>query len=143
MIEFNNKVVARVSEKWVCAVVDKVLRELKKKGDVSVVFVGDGEIKELNKKYKKTNTVTDVLSFSNLEGGKMMMPKGEEFLGEVIIGYEQAKKQAQERGHSVKNELGILLIHGILHLLGYEHEGGGREAEVMRERERELLKAVG
>jgi len=143
MIEFNNKVKARVSEEWVGSVVGKVLKELKlSKMTVSIVLVGDREIKRLNKLYRKSDRVTDVLSFSNLEGKRLAIPGQEEYLGEVIIGYEQAGRQAREQGHSTKKELVVLLVHGILHLLKYEHERGGREAEVMRRKEAVLLEKL-
>lgn len=151
MVELNNKAGAKVSEKWVKLVVGKILKGLKKRGDVSVVLVGEREIKQLNKRYKlstssssveKKRDVTDVLSFSNLEGGKMIGPGEEKFLGEVIIGFKQAERQAREQGHSVRKELMILLVHGVLHLLSYEHEQGGKEAEVMRKKEAALLKIV-
>lgn len=142
MVELNNKVGVRISDKWVTGVVDGVLGSLGRKGMVSVALVGDREIKRLNKKYRKRDGVTDVLAFSNLEGGKMVMPGKERYLGEVIIGGEQAKRQAKKQGHLVKKELMILLIHGVLHLLGYEHEFGGRGEQLMRRKEAELLEAV-
>ena len=139
MVELNNLTRAKISERWVIKTINEILKKLNKKGDVSLVLVGDREIKKLNKKYRQRNEVTDILSFSNLEGGELTMPKGENYLGEIIIGYEQAKRQARKQGHVVKRELLILLIHGVLHLLGYEHEGGGEQAEVMRKKEVELL----
>lgn len=140
MIEFNNKIDVKISEKWVTNIVTELLSKLSRRGDVSVVLVGDREIKRLNKRYRRKDEVTDVLAFSNLEGGKMVMPGKERYLGEVIIGGEQAKRQAKEQAHSVKKELMILLIHGVLHLLGYEHEGGGGEEARMKRKEMELLK---
>jgi len=142
MVEFNNKVKARVSGKWVCELVGGVLGNLKKKGDVSVVFVSDKEIRELNKKYRNKDEATDVLSFCEAEGEEVIIPKGSQFLGEVIIGYKQAKRQALSQGHSLKRELAILLVHGTLHVLGYDHERSGQEAEVMEGKEDELLSIV-
>jgi len=140
MVELNNKVKAMVSERWVNSVVNKILKESNRKGNISVALVSDKEIKRLNKKYRKKDEVTDVLSFSNLEGKKLAMPNGVDYLGEVIIGYGLMKQQSTEHGHSERRELLILLIHGILHLLGYKHEGGGEQAEAMREKENKLFK---
>ncbi len=75
--------------------------------EISIVLVGDAEIRAINKKYRKTNRVTDVLAFD---------------YGEIIICLPQAKRQAKQLGHSLKNELTILLIHGMLHLAGYDDE---------------------
>jgi len=139
MVEFNNKVGARVSRIWVVGIVSNILKKMSKSGDVSVALVDDKEIKKLNKRYRKKNAVTDVLSFSNLDGGRLIMPESNNYLGEVIIGYNQMKRQAKEQGCLERRELLILLIHGVLHLLGYDHEQGRREARVMREKEGELL----
>ncbi|NQU77898.1 rRNA maturation RNase YbeY [Candidatus Falkowbacteria bacterium] len=140
MVEFNNKVKAGVSQGWVKSVVARILRELKKKGDVSIALVGDKEITELNKKYRKRDEATDVLSFRESDGSEMVMPKKEEkFLGEVIIGYGQVKRQSREQGCSMRLEMIVLLVHGILHLLGYDHEKGEREAKIMQGEEQKLL----
>ena len=139
MVEFNNKVRAVVSDKWVNSVVNKILKELNRKGNVSIALIEDKEIKKINKKYRKKDEVTDVLSFSNLESEKLAIPEGADYLGEIIIGYEEMKRQSTEHGHSERRELLTLLIHGVLHLLGYEHEQGGEKAEVMRKKEVELL----
>jgi len=104
-----------------------------------LAIVGDGRIRKLNKMYRGKNRVTDVLSF----GDKTVMPylakafprlkKGQDIrfinppdgikrIGEIILCYPQAKKQAKRLNHSLEKELTILLIHGTLHLLGYNHE---------------------
>jgi len=105
------------------------------------------------------NRVTDVLSFDNksvlkylskafprLEKGEEIefveAPDGVKKLGEVIISYPQAKKQARRAEHSLKLELTTLLIHGILHLLGYGHEKDEKQAEEMREMEDKILKTT-
>lgn len=74
---------------------------------------------------------TDVLSFPLMEPddrGKFFMPGGRAVLGDVIISVDTARRQADERGHSLQREVQILLVHGILHLLGHDHENGGAEA---------------
>ena len=98
------------------AVVKKITqttqRVLKTKQDMhaSIAFVSDKEIKKLNKLYRGKNCVTDVLAF-NLSDSD----------GEILISYTQAKRQAKEVGHSTRSELIFLIVHGLLHLFGYDH----------------------
>ncbi len=102
---------------------------VKDKG-VTVVLVSDRKIRELNRTYRGRNRATDVLSFSYDD---------ESYLGDIIISVETALRQAQEEGHSLERELSILVIHGFLHLLGYDHETDHGE---MRALERELWKKL-
>lgn len=143
MIEINNTTKAKISNRLVRKVVLFFLQQMKlgPNAGVSIVFVGEAPIRKLNQKYRKQDRVTDILSFSNLEGGKLIVPQGEPpYLGEIIICYPQAKRQARELGHSVKEEIKILLVHGLLHLLGYEHEG--EDDGVMRKMEEEFDKEI-
>jgi len=95
-----------VHKKFLEKIAEKTLKILKVKiPEISIVLVGDAKIKALNKKYRKSNKVTDVLVFD---------------YGEIFICLPQAKKQAKKLGHSLKKELAILLIHAILHLVGYK-----------------------
>lgn len=103
--------------------------------ELSVALVGDKEMRPLNAKYRKKNKTTDVLSFP----ADPSMPAKAVLLGDVIISVEQARRQAKERNHSLKEEMVILLIHGILHLLGYDHERSQRQAKVMATLEQKLL----
>ncbi len=80
---------------------------------VSVAFVSEAEIRRLNKAYRRRNAVTDVLSFGDGEAGQ---------LGEVLICFAQARRQARALGHPVRQEALFLLVHGLLHLFGYDHE---------------------
>lgn len=105
-----------------------------KKG-VSIVLAGDKKIKSLNSLYRRKNRVTDVLSF-----GDFSIPSGEkDFLGEIVICLPQARRQAKSYGISVKQELARLLLHGILHLAGYEHEKGGKEEKEMSRMQERIL----
>lgn len=92
------------------------------------MLVNNREIRRLNARYRKKDRPTDVLAFqtNGLPG------VGDRILGDVVISVEQAKKQAKERGRAPEDELETLLIHGILHLLGYDHERSEREAKIMR-----------
>ena len=92
----------------------------------------DSEIQELNRQYRKKDKPTDVLSFPLADE---LQPS---LLGDVVISIETAARQAQRRHHSLREELQILLIHGILHLLGYDHEVSRSEAIRMHRKEREI-----
>jgi rRNA maturation RNase YbeY len=105
---------------------------------LSVEFIGDRRMRRLNAQYRGRDMTTDVLAFAMREapGPRSML------LGDVVVSVPRAAKQAAEQGHPVKHELAVLLIHGILHLLGYDHERGTSEAHRMRRKERALLLAV-
>jgi len=89
-----------------------------KKGDISLIITDDTEIQRLNKSFREINQPTDVLSFSN---EYLDLDTGIPYLGEIIISYPTAESQAIQLGHLVSHELELLLIHGCLHLLGYDH----------------------
>ncbi len=111
--------------------------------ELSVTVTDDETVRSLNREYAGEDAVTDVLSFSQREGEEFAAPPGEVSpLGEVIIAYPQAARQAGERGKSQEAEVARLLIHGILHLLGYDHAQPEEERR-MRAREEELVEAVG
>ena len=107
----------------------------KGEAEVSVALVGDQEMRPLNAKYRKKNRTTDVLSFP----ADPSMPLRSALLGDVIISVEQARRQAKERKIPLKIEMVTLLIHGILHLLGYDHESSRRQAKIMADLEQKLL----
>lgn len=105
------------------------------RAELSVALVGDREMRPLNDKYRKKNKTTDVLSFP----ADPSMPSKAALLGDVIISVEQARRQAKERKTSLKMEMVTLLIHGILHLLGYDHERSQQQAKIMASLEQKLL----
>jgi rRNA maturation RNase YbeY len=104
------------------------------RAELSVALVGDREMRPLNAKYRKKRKTTDVLSFFVEE----QPLSGAKILGDVVISVEQARRQARERGKTLKSEMVTLLIHGILHLLGYDHEKSPRQAKIMFACERKL-----
>jgi probable rRNA maturation factor len=113
--------------------------------ELSIVITGNDEIQKLNLAYKGKNEPTDVLSFAMLDEGSMdgaegfvVPPDGIKHLGEVIISYPKALEQSLELEHDVIRELVILLIHGILHLFGYDHESD-EDAVVMQRKESEII----
>jgi len=87
--------------------------------EFTLSFVEPDEIKALNKAYRDVDEVTDVLSFE--AGGEIDPETGKEYLGDIIICIKQAASQAERSGHSLENEIALLEIHGLLHLLGYDH----------------------
>lgn len=113
--------------------------------EISLVITGQEKIQELNRLYLEEDAPTDVLSFPMMEldvdGSFITPPDSTLHLGEVIISYPQAKKQAKEHRHTVKKEIAVLIVHGILHLLGYDHDTPGHR-RVMRKREAAILKMI-
>lgn len=103
-----------------------------KEAEVSITFVDNLKIKELNKTYREKDEVTDVLSF----------PIDEELLGEVIISLPRAVEQAEDYGHSLEREVAFLMVHGLLHILGYDHKNNADKAK-MRQAEEEFLEEYG
>ena len=97
--------------------------------DVELILTDDNEIQELNRLHRQKDKPTDVLSFplENIPG----MP-----IGSIVISIDTAKKGAEEFGHSIEDEIKLLFIHGLLHLLGYDHETDNGE---MREKEKEII----
>jgi probable rRNA maturation factor len=103
---------------------------------VSIMLCDDATIHPLNRDYRDKDKPTDVLSFAQREGEFAFL--NDNLLGDVIISMETTIRQAQERQHSTETELRVLLVHGLLHLLGYDHIEDD-EAEVMEAKEREIL----
>ena len=102
--------------------------------ELSLVLTSDSFIQDLNVSWRGVDGPTDVLSF----------PQDDEVvLGDLVLSLPTARRQAAERGHADRTELRILLVHGLLHLLGYDHEQGGEELEEMAAAERKLLDRLG
>jgi rRNA maturation RNase YbeY len=97
-------------------------------------------MQRLNAAYRGNDRPTDVLAFAMREGKRAAGDEGT--LGDVVISLDTAQRQAASRGHSVDEEVTTLLIHGILHLLGYDHERSPAEARRMKKKERELHAAL-
>lgn len=133
-IEINQKTSKKFNEGWLANIAKKVLKWLGvKNADISLAVVGDGEMKKLNRQYRGKNKTTDVLSF-NYRSRKTPIEKilkNAEIFGEIVVSYPQAARQARECGHSVNDEVKMLLVHGILHLCGYDHEAGKVQAKKM------------
>lgn len=108
------RVKAPVSDAWVKKIVIAALLGAKKKGitEVGIAFVSDREMTKLNAAHRGKDKTTDVLSFSDGQNG---------ILGDIVISVAQAERQAREAGKPLRNELALLLVHGVLHLAGYDH----------------------
>lgn len=109
--------------------------------EVSLSFVSEDEIRELNREYRGMDKVTDVLSFPQFEPDEAVPEEGPIFLGDVVICSDVCKRQAEEYGHSENREFTYLFVHSILHLLGYDHMGED-ERHQMRKREDGILERV-
>jgi len=108
--------------------------------ELSILLLDNRGIREINKKYLGRNRATNVISFALHEGkfGNI----NPHVLGDVVISVEKAQEQAEIRGTTLVEEITFLLIHGILHLLGYDHVRGKGERKRMREKEKEVYRCV-
>jgi probable rRNA maturation factor len=108
--------------------------------ELSIVLCDDAFIHPLNRDYRGKDRPTDVLSFPQREGEES--DPDDPVLGDIVLSLERAQAQADERGHPLETELRVLLVHGILHLLGYDHEADD-DAEEMEAEERRVLAMLG
>lgn len=105
--------------------------------EVSILLTGDSCITELNRDYRGINSPTDVLAFSQLEGKDLDL-MNTDILGDVVISMETAERQALKADHSLENEVTLLTVHGVLHLLGYDHQTA-EEATIMFDKQNSIL----
>ena len=108
--------------------------------ELSILFTGDRSMRALNRRYRGIDHATDVLSFSQREG--QFSDLRPDILGDIVISVPTAVRQARERNHSLGREIERLLVHGLLHLLGYDHERGPTEARRMRRKEIRLCQRI-
>ena len=106
--------------------------------ELSLALIGNGEMQRLNAKYRGKDYPTDVLSFP-VEGGP---PQTARLLGDVIISVDKAAAQAKERRRSLDEEMITLLIHGVVHLMGYDHERSAKDAKIMTRLEKKILRQL-
>ncbi len=121
----------KTDRKFIRRVVRETLKREAKGGEVSIVLTDNEYIRELNLKYRSVDRATDVLAFT----------MDEEILGDIVISVEKAKEQALVYRKSLKNEVGRLVIHGILHLIGYDDSSRG-SLKKMHARGEEILKEI-
>lgn len=145
VFEVNQKVGRTIPKTFWQKVFKKASKVLKirKSLKVSIALVGEKEIKNLNRIYRGKNSVTDVLSFAETKDDfKSISAVAKNYIGEIIICYPRALKQAKENKQSLKQELSLLLVHGLLHLLGYHHQTK-KERKVRQAIENKIIKARG
>lgn len=122
------------------------LETVEENSEVSVTFVTNERIQEINREYRDKDQPTDVISFAMEELGEgEVKPSGLDIpriLGDIIISVAKAEEQANDFGHSFRRELGFLAVHGFLHLLGYDHETA-EEEQVMFTRQKDILNEYG
>jgi probable rRNA maturation factor len=125
------------------------LLKLEEDAEVSILLVDNATIQEMNRDYRNKDVATDVLSFPLEEdvedAGEPMVIGGpsERMLGDIVISVERALEQASEYGHSFERELSFLTVHGLLHLLGHDHEADAESEKIMRAEEKRILMALG
>jgi len=158
MIEVKNLTTVEIDKKFLKKIAKTIL-EGEKKGSVelSIALVGSSRIRKLNKRYRRKNQVSDVLAF----GGDQKSPKENKFpkgqakiknqkflifpsnklsLGEIVICLSEVKKNAKRFNSTFEKELTLCLIHGILHLLGYDHEISNEKTQEMEQKQNHYLK---
>ena len=146
-VEIDSRFAGCLKKKWLKSIVDRTLRiqGSGSEAEVSLIVTGQKQIHELNKAYLDEDRPTDVLSFPMMETsakvGFVTAPDGKKHLGEVIVSFPQAVLQAEEHGHAVEREISILVVHGLLHLLGYDH-AEAVEKRGMQAREKEILRLL-
>lgn len=134
MIEINNLTQKSVSERFLKKVAKDVLKEEKREGyGLSIALVGPAEIRKLNKEYLEKDEPTDVLSFP--QTAEKAAGKNQN-LGEIVICIQEVGKNAKRFNSTFEKELSLVLIHGILHLLDYNHKSSTKGDEKMRKKER-------
>lgn len=122
MIEINNKTKAKIDVRLIEKVAEKFLRYYKLKNkNISIAFVGDTVMRRLNKQNRGKDKATDILSFAG---------EGSDF-GEIIIDFAQIRRQAPKYSKSAKEELIFILVHGLLHLLGYDDDTEEKRLEMI------------
>lgn len=152
MIEINNLTTTSVDENFFKKIAKKILKEefaswQEKEVDLSIVLAGPGRMKKLNKQYRRKNRVADVLAFPEQisKKEKFILPtkiektKG---LGEIVICLSEVKKNTKRYKVTFQKELARVLIHGILHLLGYNHKRSKKEAEKMEKKQKHYLELL-
>lgn len=140
MIEINNLTTNPVDEDFLKKIVSIVLKgeKIVKEVELSIALIGPGRMRKINRRYRGKNRVTDVLAFPEskilLEKFKVGVVKKVQGLGEIVICLREVKKNAKRFNSSSEKELARVLIHGMLHLLGYDHEKA-KEAKKIKEKE--------
>lgn len=136
-VEVTGSAVPRLTRREMAAFVRKILLSLEKIGrlrdeitDVSVAIVDDESMKNLNHKFRHRNRTTDVLTFPADDSYADPRRPGKP-LGDIVISLDQARRQASDERHSIATEIRYLLLHGVLHALGYDHARDDGEMDAL------------
>jgi probable rRNA maturation factor len=150
-ISIKRNMALPVEKNWLERIARRVLEaeSIASSAEMGLLITDSKTVQKLNRIYRGEDKPTDVLAFQMThgmdqepEGPFVSPPDGIRHLGEAVISYPQAVKQAQEQGHGVTRELALLIVHGILHLLGYDHELPEEERK-MRDKENEIISLLG
>ncbi len=132
-----------INEDYVRASLDKILEYLKEDGEFSISFIDDEEIKSLNKEYRDIDSPTDILTFRLDDDDSFpTIEEEEKELGDIFISLDSMARNAEEFGVEKSDELRRLLLHGVLHLEGYDHKTNDFSTEPMLIKQEEILKKI-
>jgi probable rRNA maturation factor len=148
-IQIDKEFRKHLNQEWLQRVVEHALavQDFDSEVELSLVVTGEKTVQKLNQQYRGIDEPTDVLSFALMERPPsddtpfITPPDGIIHLGEVVISYPQAARQAEENRQGTEQELALLIVHGVLHLLGYEHDEPAQEKE-MRGLEKRILDEI-
>ncbi len=145
-IQIGEAITAQIDTDLIIRAVQTTLAAEQQDGpiEVSVLVSDDAELQQLNRDYRDIDQPTDVLSFAAEEehAGFVRPPDMPRYLGDIAISYERVVAQAAEYSHSITRELAFLTVHGILHVLGYDHERGPQDAAAMRAHEEAVMQLL-
>ncbi len=145
-IDITAPAARRITRPWLRRIAQRALslEKVRAAQEIGILITTDAEVRRLNKQYRRKDTTTDVLSFALAESDADFTPspEGASTLGQVVVSYPQAQRQAREYGHSIEREVAFLLVHGLLHLLGYDHKNRTDE-KLMQARQEAILSSLG
>lgn len=144
-VQIDPAITPEISPAEMRAIVEEALRSLEQPDNVELALIvtTDEQMQELNRGFRGIDAPTDVLSFAASEGGDFVLPADlPPYLGDVIISLPAARRQAEERGRPLRDELALLIVHGCLHLLGYDH-AEPEDQQAMWARQADILRRLG
>jgi probable rRNA maturation factor len=142
-VQIEARFAESVSAEWLSSVAQTTLQvEGRNAGSLTVVVTDDEAVHKLNREYLGIDAPTDVLSFGGESPDFVGAPDTQGYLGDVLIAYPQAQTQATAAGYAVESELALLVVHGVLHLLGYDHQSPEDKA-AMWSQQKEILSRLG
>lgn len=137
-IQITPPLATKLDAQWLRKVAEITLQHegIAQETQMTLVITDDEKIQELNRQFRDTDAPTDVLAFSSEESEDFVTPSDlPAYLGDVIISYPRAVEQAMQEGHSTKDELALLVVHGILHLLGYDDKEEEKRTQMWRQQD--------